>query len=386
MNDLPLEDSFRANRQQRSGSAFSTTGRSLYEISALRREDIDEIVAMSQDLFPGSRDVSPDSIGKAVCDLYFHPTQSDTAIPSLVSRSACGVVDGFLGVRTSRFSYNGRTVVAANCHHLMATGPARSRLVPMKILQQFLRGSQDFSFADGSVDATRHLWKRLGGEISMADSLYYKIPLRPLSFAARVYLKSVQQPFRGIIHTLSSGMDGIGNRLALPLFRRNRPEIRMETLSTERLLEGLDKANRTYTLFPNYDPQKIDYLLSLLEQEQRFGRFHRIVLLDDQNDLYGWFLYYANKGGVCEVIQAVSLPGKESILHDALTWHAFDQGGIELSGRLMSSQLKSPLATRAVCMPGRMWTLIHSRDCELKNCILSGRAFLTRLEGDLWLL
>lgn len=386
MTENLTEGSSQKRHSRALGSTSKPSGKPGSEIRAIRRDDIEEIVALSQDSFPGSRSMSPESIRKALSDLYFHPVHSDKEIPSLVSRSVNGEVDGFLGVRTERFTYNGRTVVVANCHHLMATLQARSQLVPMKILQQFLGGGQDLSFADGSAEATRLLWKRLGGDVSYADSLYYKIPLRPISFGARISLKSIPEPVKRIIQSLSFGVDALGNQLALPLFRRKRPDIRMDILSPERLLKGLEKLHYNYSLMPDYNDSKIDYLFSMLEFEQKFGLFHRVVLYNNQNKIQGWFLYYSNKGGVCEVIQAVSVPGSEPLLYEAITWHAFEQGGVELSGRLMASQLKSPLATRSVCMPGRMWTLVHSRHQDLKNCILSGQAFLTRLEGDLWLL
>ncbi|MEX0593682.1 MAG: hypothetical protein WD115_02820 [Balneolaceae bacterium] len=356
------------------------------EIGALRRDEIGKIVSMTQDYFPGSRNVSPASIEKAIHDLYFHSILSETQFPALVSRSENGEVEGFLGVRTSRYTYMGRTVVVTNCHHLMATEPARSQLVPMKLLQHFLKGPQDLSFADGAIEATRYLWERLGGVVSHADSLYFKTPLRPVSFATRNLFKSMRPTLRNRINSVSSGVDTAGRLLSIPLFHRKKPTIRMEELSADRLIEGLDKLARNYTLFPVYDSRKIDDLFSLLEHEQRFGTLQKVGLYSDRDDILGWFLYYSNKGGVCEVIQAVSLPGYESLLHDAITWHAWSRGGVELCGRLMTTQLKSPLATRSICMPGRMWTLIHSRDCEMKNSIHSGRAFLTRLEGDLWVL
>lgn len=386
MSENSVGGSNRQKNSERSGSSLISPGKSFPEITPIRSKDIDEIVAMSKDYFPGSSEMSAVSLRKVVNELYFNPLHSDPQILPIVSRTAHGVVDGFLGVRTSRFLYKGKVVVVANCHHLMATEAARSRLIPMKMLQHFLNGPQDLSFADGSVDATRWLWKRLGGEISIADSLYYKIPLRPVSFVGRVLLKSARQPARRYLASIASGMDAFGNRIALPLFRRKRPDIRMEELSAGQLLEGLENAARHYSLFPVYDHSKIDYLFDILGSEHRYGSFQKVVLYDVQNEIFGWFLYYSKKGGVCEVMQAVSVPGGESVLYDALVWHAGSKGGIELSGRLMAGQLKSPLTTRAVCLPGRMWTLIHSRDFELKCDILSGRAFLTRLEGDLWLL
>lgn len=347
--------------------------------------DIEEIAVLSQKYFPRSKEVSINYLKETLRNLYFKGVDNHPEITSLVSRSREGFINGFLGVTTQQFLYKKKEITVANCHHLMATEEARLQLIPMRMLQKFISGPQELSFSDGSVETMRLFWKRLGGEPSVSESIYYKIPLRPASFAMRPLLKKINKPLKKIADLSASGVDNVAGALRVPMFHRKRPDVELKELTSMLLLKGLENTKSDYVLFPSYDQSKIEHLFQLLSKEKRYGTLHKLAILENEN-VVGWFIYYATEGGVCEVIQAVSRPGKEKMLFDTLTWHAYNRGGIELSGRLMTNHMQTPFTTKAVCMPARMWTLIHSSNSELKYDIQSGKAFLTRMEGDLWLL
>lgn len=356
-------------------------------ISPLRIDDILAVVSLSRKYFPRSRESFIHTLTKRMAELYFKDGKLLPNVSPLVSRSANGDVNGFLGAITKQFRYRDRMITVANCHHLMATEEARNQLIPLRLLQHFLAGPQDISFSDGSTDSTRQLWKRLGGESVTGESIYYKIPLRPVSFAAGHLLKQHQTRMGNGIRSIAAWSDSIAGRLRIPLFyRKEETGIDFVPLNKEIMAILLEKMKSFYLLFPQYDLSDIERLFRLLEGETRYGTLHKFALLDADDQTIGWFIYYAQKKGVCEVIQAVSIPGKESELFDSMAWHAFTMGGVELSGRLMPSQLQTQFTTKALSIPARMWTLMKSSDVELKYIIQSGNTFMTRLEGDLWVL
>lgn len=355
-------------------------------ITPLTIDDIDAVVSLSRKYFPRSRESFISDLKKRTADLYFKDGKLLPNVSPIVSRSANGRVNGFLGVITKNFRYRDRMITVANCHHLMATDEARKQLMPMRLLQQFLTGPQDISFSDGSTESTRQLWKRLGGEPVIGESIYYKIPLRPASFAAGHFLKKYQNRMGDSLRFFSSCTDSIAGKMRIPLFYKKKTQNSFVPLSMEIIRVLMRKMEPYYMLFPDYDPSDIERLFQLLDCETRYGTLYKVAILGANDQPIGWFIYFAQKGGVCEVIQAVSLPGKESELFDSVTWHAFSMGGVELSGRLMPRQLKTPFTTKSISLPARMWTLMRSNDIELKHAIQSGNAFMTRLEGDLWLL
>lgn len=355
-------------------------------ISPLSIDDIDTVVSLSRNYFPRSRESFIYILKKRMAELYFKDGKLLPNVSPIVSRSSNGNVNGFLGVITKSFRYQNRVIAVANCHHLMATEKARKQLMPIKLLQHFLAGPQEISISDGSTDSTRQLWKRLGGESVTGESIYYKVPLRPFSFAADHVFKQYRNPVCNGIRIIADCTDSAAVKMRIPHFYRKRPDSGFAPLDAEIMGVLLEKMKPFYLLFPQYSPSDIERLFRLLDGETRYGTLHKAALLDPKDQPIGWFIYYAKKKGVCEIIQAVSIPGKETELFNSLAWHAYSMGGVELSGRLMPSQLQSPFTTNALSVPARMWTLIQSNDVELKHIIQSGKAFLTRLEGDLWVL
>ena len=356
-------------------------------ISTLKFDEIDMVVNLSRKFFPRSSESSVATLKKRTTELYFKDGKLLPNVSPIVSRASNGDVNGFLGVTTKRFHYRDRLITVANCHHLMATDEARKQLIPIRLLQHFLAGPQDISFSDGSSDTTRRLWERLGGECVAGESIYYKVPLRPVSYATGHFFKQYKNRIGNIIQFISSITDSVAGKIHIPFFyRKEDTGVILVPLSTEVISNLMRKMESFYDLFPRYDASEIEELFQLLEGETRFGTLHKVALFDPNDQPIGWFIYFSQKGGVCEVIQAVAIPGKESELFNSLTWHAFSMGGVELSGRLMQRQLQTLFTTKAVSIPGRMWTLMKCNDIELKHIIQSGKAFMTRLEGDLWVL
>lgn len=356
-------------------------------IEPFRYGDIETVAAMSQIYFPQSRNVSISYLKETLSRLYFDQNrQHDPDIHSLVSRDQKGKINGFLGVTKKPFLFKGAAITGAHCNHWMVTEEGRSSLVPVRLLQHFLSGPQDFSFSDGSSESSRLLWNRLGGGPSVSNSIYYKIPLRPVSFAGRLVNKPLPSLAASAVRGMAAGLDGVAGAMHIPYFYRKQPEITLLPLETETLLKYLESIRKNYPLFPEYSAAKVDRLFYFLERESRYGKLQKFGVEDKRKGWVGWFIYYSKKGDVCDVIQAVARPGRENDLFEALTWHAYQKGGVELSGRMMANQLKSFFSSKAFCLPGRMWTLTHCRDDSINLALQTQHAFLTRLEGDLWLI
>ena len=357
-----------------------------FSIRAFTPDDIEAVVDMSRIHFPQCSLVSPGYLYETIDELYFKETLKIEGINSLVSVDENEVINGFLGVTPKPYLYQGEKVLGALCNHLMASDEARAALVPMRLLQEFLSGPQVFSFADGSVESTRLLWKRLGGEPSYSNSVYYKVPLRPMSFGTRPFQSHLPSSLRSSIQKISYGADFLFGVARLPLSYRIRPDLTLKPIETDGILTGLARVWKYFKLIPDISKKELSKLFELLDKDPRNGNLHKIGIWNKREVLIGWFIYYSSKGGVCEVMQAVSLPGKEAELFESITWHAFSQGGTELSGRALPSQIGTPFTTKSFSMPGRMWTLFHSKNDEICRALQSDGAFLTRIEGDLWLI
>lgn len=355
-------------------------------IALLSYKDIEAVALLSRKYFPFSREFGIDVLKRRIAELYFKGEVLLPNVAPLISRSESGDIDGFLGVIFKSFQFKNKTISVANCHHLVATEEARKRMVPIKLLKAFLSGPHDVFYSDGSSDSTRQLWKRMGGETVNGESIYYKVPLRPITFLTHHLLKKSQSRLSKGFRLFAYFTDSIAGKIRFPFFYRKKDKTKLISLNIEIMMNLLKKVKPFFEVFPDYNLTDIRSLFKILDGETRFGNLQKIALFDANDKPFGWFIYFAQKGGICEVIQAVCIPGKETQLFNTLAWHAYSLGGAELSGRLMSCQLQTPFTTKTLSIPGRMWTLMKCDDVELKHSIQSGKAFITRLEGDLWVL
>jgi hypothetical protein len=99
----------------------------------------------------------------------------------------------------------------------------------------------------------------------------------------------------------------------------------------------------------------------------------------------GWFLYYRNDAGECEVVQGVAARRDETTLLEALAAHAWARGGVALTGRLGPSLL-GPLAARraTLCHEGPS-VVCQSRDAAIRGAVARGELWLSRLDGEWWM-
>ncbi|MEX0647734.1 MAG: hypothetical protein WEA56_04715 [Balneolaceae bacterium] len=297
----------------------------------------------------------------------------------LVCSSSNGTIQGYLSVKLLDFIFKGKPVTGAIFSDFMANEKARNALVPMRMLQTALKGPQDFSFSDDAVYASCLMWCRLGGQIAYPYSFYYTMILRPVSFS----LQMVEKKFTTGVKLFS----GNTSRRARTMWQSLRNafshpsgsnRLSADKLSGKILEEKLTSLMSGYELYPSVDGGALNRLIDSLKNEKQFGDLQAAALSDSQNKMRGWFIYYLNRTGRCNVIHAECLPGHEEKLYDSLKEHSFSRGGVNVAGRLSPWQMGSSFSEKTINRPGEKWSLIHSKNQELLQTVQSGKAFLTR--------
>ena len=107
-----------------------------------------------------------------------------------------------------------------------------------------------------------------------------------------------------------------------------------------------------------------------------------MVVRDEANKAVGWYIYYAKRDAVGEVVQIGGLPqfSKDVIGH--LLQDALEQGVIALHG-LADSQRVADFSDQGcffTCRGG--WALAYSNQPELLEILQHGKGFLSRLDGE----
>jgi hypothetical protein len=101
--------------------------------------------------------------------------------------------------------------------------------------------------------------------------------------------------------------------------------------------------------------------------------------------LVGWYLYYANAGGVGQVVQVAARRDRGGDILHCLFHDAWAKGVVALVGRLEPGLLPALGAHGALLARDGPWVLVQSQHPELLAAIHRGDAFLSRLDGEWWM-
>jgi hypothetical protein len=315
-------------------------------------------------------------------DTFLNSDWTDADCPSLVAADDDGRIAGFLGVVTRTLSLGGAPVRAALSSQFVVDPDARTRLVGVALLKRFLSGPQDLSFTDEAVERSAVLWERLGGVRSPIHSLHWILPLRPAALLLWRMRRQGEAIRPRLAQPFASAGDGLINLLTRRGRRPNQAGLRPQPQSPERLAEHLRALRNEWPLIPDYRPEHLERLIDIARSRVAFGQFQSVSLHKPNGSVAGWYMYYADPGGLSEVIQLASRAGMEADVFSHLTRQALADGSAGLIGRMDPRFQRAIARNISAVSPRECFMLVHSRNPTLVRLITSGFAFLSRLEGE----
>ena len=353
------------------------------EVRPLKESDVPRIMRLYERVFGRTAARVDESAREHLREVLCRNPWRDETLPSLVYVDEAGEIAGCLGVMPRAMLFEGRPIRVAVSHTFMVEPGSRSSLAGLALARAFLAGGQDLSIAEGA-STSRRILERLGGSTSILLSLRWTRPLRPgryiLSVLKRRGLPAIAAR---AFAPLCAAADAAAPLVLGEAARLARPRAKGEELSTGDLLEGLSRLTVDKALRPQYDGPSLDWLLGLLEKRTHRGRLLRVAVRDGAGDLLGWYIYYLNPGGLCEVVQ---LGARKAFMEEVLAhlcYHARAGGAVAVSGQMDPSAFPVLAARGAVFHHDAMsWFLVHSKSPRLTAAIHRADAFLTRLEGE----
>jgi hypothetical protein len=347
--------------------------------------DVPQVVTLYwKFMLPRSGEI-PNELYTAFRDLYFCNPMVDARGPSFVYEDTSGDIVGFLGVTNRRMSLRGEAIRVGYIGNFVIHPSARSGLAAPGLLGAFVAGNQDLLLTDSANDITRHLLQRLAFKTIPALNIRW---MRPLSLAqCAVYAAS-----RGMNRALASSiriatkpfsriMDHLTRKLLNPGPVSKTP-LHPEELSLGTLLRCLSELQKSYSLWPEYDAQSLQWVLQFMRRNQKRGTLRCIALRDETSSIVGWYLYHSRPGAVGEVVQV----GGQSDVFKTILEHLFqdarEQEVIALQGVADYRRLGdfSDKGCYFTCRGG--WVVAHPRRPELLEILQRGDALLTRLDGE----
>jgi len=307
---------------------------------------------------------------------FFGSPLTDGEEGSLVYRGSDGDILGFLGVQPRRLSIRGRTLRAAVCTKFMVARRAGINGAAVRMLRSVFERPLDLVLADLANEPARRLWEGLGGRTVLLGSLYWSRALRPTRYlVSRISRRHLLKPLAFAARPLADIADMVATRHA-PVAGHTS-----ENLDPETLVSSLPTVCRERPLRPEYDARSLKWLLEVMSDANHPKPLRKRLVRNAQHEVVGWFLYFLDRGGESNVVQmAASKRSAEAVLQILLA-DAWSQGSVVVSGRFDPGFVE-PLSAQRCALSHGPWMLVHSKQPDVLDAILSGAAFLSRLEGE----
>jgi hypothetical protein len=354
------------------------------EIRPLERTDLEQVTILYEQVARSGSPKPPPRMAEYFEETFFDHPWADPEIPSLVYVEPDGRITGFLGSSVRRFVFDGRPARVGVSGQLVADPEMRGRAPGAFLMNAYMRGAQDLTLTDTASDLVRRIWEGVGGETFHLACVGWVRIFRPSLFASSYRGRAERLGAPSRARPVLAGLDAATRTVLGGALKPSRGPAVGHELSPSELVENLETVTRDRRLRPAYDEEFVEWLFGQLRLVTARGEL-RARLVEREGRVLGWYVYYLQPGGISQVLQIAANERDIGDVLDDLFRDANDGGSAALQGR-MESHLREPLTQRrAMLHPSGYLSLIHARDHELLYAVQSGRALLTRLEGEWWM-
>lgn len=355
-------------------------------VRPLAEADIPQVAELYWSYMRHQKGSAPPGLQPFLRELYFKNPFSDSAVPSLVYEDKSGKIVGFLGGIVRKMSLAGQSIRVAFGGNLVVHPEARSGGAAARLLGTFLAPDHDLAMTDSANEITRKILERLRFRTIPAMNIQWVRLLRPSQFGVHAMSRATGPAISAGIRLATKPFCGIADsmaaRLSISPFRQTKSPLHGAELDLETLLQCLTEFRKGYSLWPEYDLQSLQWLVSFMERRPARGTLRKVVVRDGNQRIVGWYIYYVKPGAVAEVVQ---IGGEKKLTKDVLGhlfYDAWEHGAIALHGvvdlrRMVDFSDKGCFFT---CRRG--WTIVRSGKPEVLEAMERGDAFLSRLDGE----
>ena len=368
-------------------SSKASSGAGAGRVRPFVETDIDKVAELHRRVFRRGESLSAELVAsyrRYFSDVVLNNPWADPKMPSLVYELLDNEIAGFIGVVPKPMLMGGEPIAAAVSSQFIVDPERRATtLAGIQLMRAFLDGPQDLSIADEANDSSRKLWEGLGGSTSLLYSVHWTRPLRP----ARLALSSLSKRKKlALLATLARPVaafsDVIAARLPGSPFRLGPCEMSGEEASDDTLVACIHEHAAKLAVRPDYDASSFSWLLERCARRGHLGRLHRVLLRDPKGHVVGWYVYFAKRGGIGQVLHMAAKRGFAGAVMNHLSVEARRQSVVALTGRLEPDFLRALSSAYCMLQRGRYWMLIHSRKQDILAALHRGDAHLSRIEGE----
>jgi hypothetical protein len=355
------------------------------EIRPLERDDLEQVTSLYEYVArSGSRTAPPRVVGYFEETFFDHPW-ADAEIPSLVYAEEDGRITGFLGSSVRRLDFDGRPARLGVSGQLVADPDARGHAPGAFLMSAYMNGPQDLTLTDTASELVRRIWEGVGGETFHLACVGWVRIFRPLQFASGYRGRRERLGAAGVTRPVLAGVDAAARTVLRGALRPQQSTgVEGRASSAKDLVDNLEAVTENMRLRPAYDEEFLEWLFAQLAAVSGRGEL-RSRIVSSGGRVRGWYIYYLLPGGISQVLQVAGEERDVGDVLDDLFCDAYAGGTAGLQGRVEAHLLEPLSQRRAILHPSGYLALVHARNLDLLYAVQSGRALLTRLEGEWWM-
>jgi hypothetical protein len=356
-------------------------------IRPLERSDLPQVTDLYEHVARSGARKAPPGLRAYFEETFLDYPGADPEIPSLVYVDGDGRIAGFLGSSVRKLVFDGRKIRLGISGQLVTEPDVRTKAAGAFLMKEYMNGPQDLTLTDTASDTVRRIWEGLGGETSQLACVGWFRLFRPWRFAGELFSRRRgRNELPRAARPVSAALDAASTAVARRALRAPEPEGASEELTPKALAEHVRAVASSFRLRPDYGEDGFAaWLLHALAAVKTRGELVARLVRGADGNVRGWYVYYLRPGGIAQVIQ---LAGNEREIGDTID-HLFrdarSRGASGVQGRVEAHLRDALSQRRSVFHASGYLALLHSRDAELLHAIQSGRALLTRLEGEWWM-
>jgi hypothetical protein len=157
-------------------------------------------------------------------------------------------------------------------------------------------------------------------------------------------------------------------------------------VSIDGLFERIQAIGWREPLKPSYDLPSFRWLMSQIASGDSREHVRMACVEASDGDPCGWYAYSRQPDGAVSVLQiGVRRRDQFDGVLLALFKDAWQQGAVFVKGQAIPQFLVNLTNQQCLFRQANTSVLIHSRDRELLDTILKGKAALSRLDGESWM-
>jgi hypothetical protein len=355
-------------------------------IRPLQRDDLPQVASLFEFISrSGSRTSAPALVSYFERTLLDHPW-ADPEVPSMVYLDSDGSVAGFIGSHVRRLVLDGKPVRMACGGQLMSDPSVRNRAVGALLLRRFFDGPQDLTITDGATEATRRMWRGLGGNVGHLGSITWARLFNWRSAGEQALERFGMGTWRPVAGPALSLAHAVADRVPAISMRVQEPPTGGEDLTPQALLEHLPSLSDHRRLRPDYDERFLTWLFREMAEVRNRGTLVKRLIRTREGRVLGWYVAYLQPRGISQVLQIAAKERDAGALLDHLFHDAQRARVGVLAGQLEPFLFEALAQRRRRCflhLSGNF--LVHSRNPDILNPILLGEAMLTRMDGERWM-